>query len=477
MDVVTRTVKFCINDRELKDVQRQKFESWAGFSRSVFNWALGLRNEYEDNIRAESIKIAGSEEALKALTKTERIEVRKKAELVYGPASNFSNFSLSNRFTADIKDPEHRFHWHHLEGSKKVNPRAVLNSALSDYNKAVKMFYSKKINGTSKAKKPRKDGRPNDWPRFKRWSDKNKDGFAISGLSAIKQERIVEGKYRIFLPLIGSLRVCNDTKILRRMIARGGVTKTAMYTRRGDRWYVSITVSMPVSTDFAVKSIDKTKTSQAGVDLGVNRLATLSDATDFENKRFLKKREERLKTLQRSFKGMSGPDYKNGVIGSSRYNKRKAQITKLHHKIALNRESNLHLISKSLVRKYSLLSLEDLNVSNMTAKAKPKEDPENPGQYLKNNKAAKSGLNRSILDVGFYELRRQIEYKSVWWNTKAIFVNPAYTSKTCSSCLHINTSSLEEYRVFVCESCSYTEDRDINAAKNILARGLTKLNE
>ncbi len=87
------------------------------------------------------------------------------------------------------------------------------------------------------------------------------------------------------------------------------------------------------------------------------------------------------------------------------------------------------------------------------------------------NVAAKSGLNRAILDQGWYEMRRQLEYKQRWRGGEVQTVNPAYTSQKCSCCGHTAKKNRQSQAVFVCVACGYEANADINGARNILAAG------
>lgn len=112
-----------------------------------------------------------------------------------------------------------------------------------------------------------------------------------------------------------------------------------------------------------------------------------------------------------------------------------------------------------------MVVVENLKVSNMSRSAKG--TIENPGKSVK----AKSGLNKSILDQGWYEFRRQLEYKQHWLGGEVIAVNPAYTSQACSSCCHTEKANRKTRARFECVACGHSENADIQAAKNILALG------
>ena len=96
-----------------------------------------------------------------------------------------------------------------------------------------------------------------------------------------------------------------------------------------------------------------------------------------------------------------------------------------------------------------------------------KGDMENPGR----NVQAKFGLNKSILDQGWYEFRRQLEYKQLWRGGQVIAVNPRNTSRSCPLCNHTEKDNRKTQAVFVCVKCSFKENADYTAAINILAAG------
>jgi putative transposase len=112
-----------------------------------------------------------------------------------------------------------------------------------------------------------------------------------------------------------------------------------------------------------------------------------------------------------------------------------------------------------------MIVIEDLKVSSMSKSAKGTAE-----QHGRNVKA-KSGLNRSILDHGWYEMRRQLEYKQLWRGGQVLAIPPAYTSQRCASCGHTAKENRISQSRFECLACGYTENADINGARNILAAG------
>jgi len=147
------------------------------------------------------------------------------------------------------------------------------------------------------------------------------------------------------------------------------------------------------------------------------------------------------------------------------WQKLKAKIVKLHHKIANTRKDYLHKISNKISKNHAIVYVEDLQVANMTKSANG--DINQPGKNVKQ----KSGLNRAILDQSWYEFRRQLEYKLAWNGGFLVAVPPQNTSRTCPSCGHITKENRKTQSEFKCVDCGYTENADVVGAINILQRG------
>ena len=112
-----------------------------------------------------------------------------------------------------------------------------------------------------------------------------------------------------------------------------------------------------------------------------------------------------------------------------------------------------------------MIVIEDLKVSNMSKSAAGTTSQ--PGRNVR----AQSGLNRSIVDQGWFELRRQLEYKQVWRGGHVLAINPAYTSQTCACCGHTEKANRLTQSQFKCLVCGYEANADVNGARNILAAG------
>ncbi|MGL9607348.1 RNA-guided endonuclease InsQ/TnpB family protein, partial [Escherichia coli] len=129
------------------------------------------------------------------------------------------------------------------------------------------------------------------------------------------------------------------------------------------------------------------------------------------------------------------------------------------------RRDYLHKVTTTVSKNHAMIVIEDLKVSNMSKSAVGTVSQ--PGRNVR----AKSGLNRSILDQGWYEMRRQLEYKQLWCGGQVLAVPPAYTSQRCACCGHTAKGNRLSQSKFRCQVCGYTANADVNGARNILAAG------
>ena len=140
-------------------------------------------------------------------------------------------------------------------------------------------------------------------------------------------------------------------------------------------------------------------------------------------------------------------------------------MSKLHSTIANILKDYLHKKTASISQNHVMIVIEDLQISNMSKSAKGTIEAK--GRKVK----AKSGLNRSILDQGWFEFRRQLEYKQAWNGGSVIAVNPRNTSRTCPCCKHIAKENRLTQARFECVLCGYSNNADLVGAINILAAG------
>jgi transposase len=144
----------------------------------------------------------------------------------------------------------------------------------------------------------------------------------------------------------------------------------------------------------------------------------------------------------------------------------KAAIAKLQARAGDRRKDWVEKTSTDLARRFDVIRVEDLRITQMTRRPKPKPDPEQLGRYLPNRRRAKAGLNRGILANGWGALVSRLERKAAGRVEK---VDPAYTSQTCSACRHCAPDNRKNQAVFRCVACGHQAHADVNAAVNIAA--------
>ena len=162
------------------------------------------------------------------------------------------------------------------------------------------------------------------------------------------------------------------------------------------------------------------------------------------------------------------PEWRYAASGKRSKNLRRA-IAKLHRKIKNQRLDFHHQTARGLVNEYDVIALEDLNVKGMSKRAKAKPDTDNPGVFLPNGANAKTGLNRSIADVGWAQFRTILEGKAASAGRRVEFVNPAYTSIRCNACQATCTRPTQG--TVICPQHGPI-DADLNGARNIYGRGM-----
>ena len=256
---------------------------------------------------------------------------------------------------------------------------------------------------------------------------------------------------RVKLPKIGWVGFHKSQKIV-------GEPKNITISHHSGSWYMSVQVEV-------LKKPEKfAKDSAVGIDVGIAKLATCATAHDkrvYLPKNSYRKLENKLALEQRKLK------HKQKF--SINWIKQNRRIQKIHSKSANIRNDHLHKISTEICKNHATIFIEDLQVSNMSKSAKGTQ--EQPGRKVK----AKSGLNKSILDQGWYKFRNQLEYKSHWQGGIVVAVEPKYTSQTCSSCGKKSKESRLTQSSFLCVNCGFEINADINAARNILAAGLSRV--
>jgi putative transposase len=231
-----------------------------------------------------------------------------------------------------------------------------------------------------------------------------------------------------------------------------GRVKTISVKREGSRWYVVLSCD-----DVLAEPLPATGAA-AGVDMGVASLITTSEGKHVDNPRHLATSASRLAAAQQALA--------RNKRGSKRRRKAVARLAALHAKVRRRRLDGAHKAALALVRAYDVIVCEDLRIVNMTRSASG--TAQQPGR----NVAAKSGLNRSILDAGWGVFLTVLTHKAESAGRELIAVNPAGTSRTCARCGHCAKENRLTQAEFACTACGHTAHADVNAAINILRAGL-----
>ncbi len=207
---------------------------------------------------------------------------------------------------------------------------------------------------------------------------------------------------------------------------------------QADRYFVSFRVK----EDIQPKPITP---NRVGIDLGLSHIAILSSGHKVGNPRFLNKDESRLKRAQQ--------DLSRKKLGSKNREKARKKVARIHARIADRRTDFLHKLTTGLIHENQVICAESLQVKNML---------QHPT------------LAKAISDVGWSELTRQLAYKAKWYGRTFVQIDTFFpSSKTCSQCGHVVDFLPVEVRTWTCPECGIQHDRDLNAAKNILAEGLS----
>ena len=290
------------------------------------------------------------------------------------------------------------------------------------------------------------------WQRyFKKVNDAQRPRFKKKGKSRDSIRFVNFNKYcklegrRVKLPAgLGWIKFRKSREIL-------GTIKNCTVGLDGGHWFISF------QTEREIADPKHPSTSMIGVDVGIARFITLSDGTFIEPVSSLKKHQNKLARAQRALA--------KKVKFSANWQKQKTKVNRIHTRIANVRRDHLHKTSFRLSQNHAMIVIEDLKVSNMSRSAKG--TAENPGTHV----AAKSGLNRSILDQGWYEFRRQLTYKQEQLGGEVLAVPAHHTSQTCPACQHVSADNRKSQAHFECVECGFSENADLVGAINIKARG------
>lgn len=292
--------------------------------------------------------------------------------------------------------------------------------------------------------KGRKDGRAHGWLNWR--SKKKHNSFRVTNVYLKFDGAAI--RYNVN---VGYIDMCEELRF-------NGKIMNATFSYDGEWYWVSVQVQIP-------KPEIETRPGVVGIDLGIKYLAVTSDGQIIDNPKAYYTAKAKLRRLQRRLdrqRRANNPDCYNDdstAIKGKRPNRRsnrmaitERKIRKLHSRIKNIRRNSQHHLTAAMASEYGLIVIEDLNVNGM----------------LKNKKLAKA-----IADAGFFEVRRQLEYKSEYYNGLVGVVDTWFpSSKLCSNCGEKKLDMPLNIREWTCEHCGSVNHRDYNAAKNLEIEGI-----
>ena len=304
-------------------------------------------------------------------------------------------------------------------------PSQALQQSLKDLERAYVNFFAQRA----------------EFPRFKKRGQG--DRFRYPQGCKLDQDN-----NRIFLPKLGWICYRNSREVL-------GKVKHVTVSR--GKWCVSIQTERKVDNPLP-------KGDALGIDLGVERFAIFDrPLPEFDHQDHLaplnrlKKHEAVLRKAQQAMS--------RKVKFSHNWKKAKAHVQRLHNRISNARRDSLHKATTTISQNHAMVCIEDLQVRNMSPSAAG--TVAQPGRNVR----AKSGLNKVILDQGWFEFRSQLDDKLVWQGGWLVAVAPQNTSRTCPCCAHVSAANRQTQAGFACVACGFEENADVVGAINVLRAG------
>ena len=263
---------------------------------------------------------------------------------------------------------------------------------------------------------------------------------------------------KVRLPGIGWMRFYQS-----RLVPDGFKVKTVTVRRKSDGWYISVRLEDRLVPNILSPS---EVTSAIGVDLGINKIISISTGEIVANPRFYAQQERRRNIRSRAAN--------RKIKGSKNRLKAYGYLAKLENKVGLQRQDFQWKLAHRLNSETKCcIIFEDLNVKGMLKRCRPKFDSIT-GKYLENGQLAKRGLNRAIWDASWGSLKEKVKVIAAKLGNLFHEINPKYTSQECSSCGYISPTNRDKEK-FLCEDCGHIADADIDAAIVIRQRGLKEL--
>ena len=297
-----------------------------------------------------------------------------------------------------------------FEFLKEVDSLALCNAQLSR-NSAFKAFFKKQ----------------NAFPKYK--SKKNDQSYTTNNQGSVKfstNDRYI------------SIPKCSRIRIKKHRDFYGEIKSITVSKTTDEKYYISLLVEEETES---INLMD----NAIGLDLGIKDLIVDSNGNRYKNHKYLTKSQTKLAREQRKLSHM--------VKGSNNRNKQRIKVARLHKKINNQRNDYLHKLSKKIIDENQIICIEDLKVKNMEQNHK---------------------LARSISDASWSRFVSMLIYKASWYGNVIVKVPSNYPSSQLCSCCHYKNPKTKDLKVrkWTCPECGSVHDRDCNAAKNILSKGI-----
>ncbi|MBO6258129.1 MAG: transposase [Succinivibrio sp.] len=325
------------------------------------------------------------------------------------------------------------------EVTKYASQQAFIN-----FGKAVKAYFDNVKNG----KKAKDKNRKNFFPRFKKKSYTSGSFYIggdqvklLTGKSCSEKLNNHSKKQYLNIPNFGYVQLKENLRFT-------GHINSVTISQSGDRLYASFSIEITEEEYLRTHKTAVQHNTAVGIDLGLKAALMLSDGIAIEGPKPLKTKLRKLAKLQRQLACKQHPRTKGDTTRVSRnYIKQSAKVSRLYRSIADIRNDFAHKISSILTSHYEYICMETLNVKGMMANHK---------------------LSAAVSDVGFYNIKSKLMYKSEYKHRVLYEADMFYpSSKTCSRCGHIKKDLQLKERVYDCPECGLSIDRDLNAAINL----------
>ncbi|MEU5847106.1 RNA-guided endonuclease InsQ/TnpB family protein [Saccharopolyspora shandongensis] len=297
-----------------------------------------------------------------------------------------------------------------------------------------------------------KAGKKPGYPRFKGVGRFDTVVFPKDGDGCRWDSTPHKQQARVRLQGVGHVRVHQHRAIQ-------GRVKTISIKREGNRWFVILACD-----EISAGPLPETS-CQVGIDMGVTHFLTTSDGVHIANPRYGKKTADALAEAQQALEKF--PKRAKAADRTKKHRAAAQKVSQLHGKIRRQRLDFAHKAANFIVRNADVIAHERLNIANMSRRPRPK--PAEDGTFAPNGAAAKSGLNRSILDAGWGIFLRILAYKAESAGRQVIEVEARNTSRTCPDCGHVSAENRDK-EAFECTRCGLVDHADRVGALNTATR-------